>query len=175
MTDTCTISDSDFPLCHRTKRHGVSYRSMCPDDMPFLCALYRSTREGELARTPWTEAQKREFIEMQFAAQHAHYQEHYPDAIWLVIEVDSRPVGRLYMERWADEHRIIDIALVPHMRGNGIGQAILEDLLEDAKNENKAVGIHVEKDNPAMRLYRRLGFQTIADKGVYDLLRCRPG
>ena len=31
--------------------------------------------------------------------------------------------------------------------------------------------IHVEKNNPAMRLYRRLGFRTEEDKGVYDLMR----
>jgi hypothetical protein len=33
------------------------------------------------------------------------------------------------------------------------------------------VSIHVEKLNPAMRLYRRLGFVTEEDKGVYDLMR----
>jgi hypothetical protein len=35
------------------------------------------------------------------------------------------------------------------------------------------VSIHVEKFNPAMRLYRRLGFLTEEDKGVYDLMRWR--
>ena len=35
----------------------------------------------------------------------------------------------------------------------------------------KAVTIYVEKFNPAMRLYRRLGFRTEEDKGVYDLMR----
>ena len=33
------------------------------------------------------------------------------------------------------------------------------------------VSIHVEKQNPAMRLYRRLGFEIEEDKGVYDLMR----
>lgn len=31
--------------------------------------------------------------------------------------------------------------------------------------------IYVEKFNPAMRLYHRLGFVTEEDKGVYDLMR----
>ena len=35
------------------------------------------------------------------------------------------------------------------------------------------MSIHVEKFNPAMRLYRRLGFVTEEDKGVYDLMRWR--
>jgi hypothetical protein len=32
------------------------------------------------------------------------------------------------------------------------------------------VSIHVEKLNPAMGLYRRLGFICVEDKGVYDLM-----
>jgi ribosomal protein S18 acetylase RimI-like enzyme len=47
----------------------------------------------------------------------------------------------------------------------------MRDLLDEAATAGKAVSIHVEKFNPAMRLYRRLGFKTEEDKGVYDLMR----
>jgi hypothetical protein len=43
--------------------------------------------------------------------------------------------------------------------------------MDEAASCGKAVSIHVEKFNPAMRLYRRLGFATEEDKGVYDLMR----
>jgi ribosomal protein S18 acetylase RimI-like enzyme len=43
--------------------------------------------------------------------------------------------------------------------------------MDEAAAAGKAVTIHVEKNNPAMRLYRRLGFRTEEDKGVYDLMR----
>ncbi|WP_377387907.1 GNAT family N-acetyltransferase [Rhodobacter lacus] len=142
--------------------------------MPFLRRLYRSTRAAELARVPWSEAEKQAFSDMQFNAQHAHYRTHYLDALWLIIERSGQPVGRLYLERWPSEHRIIDIALLPETRGIGIGSAVLEDLMEEAANNGKAVGIHVEKMNPAMSLYRRLGFKTVEDKGVYDLLKWHP-
>ncbi len=33
------------------------------------------------------------------------------------------------------------------------------------------MSIHVERYNPAMRLYRRLGFATVEDNGIYDLMR----
>lgn len=159
-----------LPPRARAAALGVSYRPMSEDDLPFLAALYRSTRESELDRTPWTEAEKQAFIGMQFEAQHTHYQTHYPDALWLVIEREGTPVGRLYLERWDKEHRIIDIALIPQVRGRGTGQAILEDLIDEAASAGKSLSIHVEKENPAMRLYRRLGFQKLEDKGVYDLL-----
>lgn len=159
------------PAVARASAFGIAYRPISDADIPFLTALYRSTREAELARTGWGETEKQAFIAMQFRAQHAHYQAHYPDAQWLVVMQDDAPIGRLYLERWETEHRIIDIALMPAHRGSGIGGAILRDLMDEAAVAGKAVGIHVEKANPAMGLYRRLGFETVADKGVYDLLR----
>jgi GNAT superfamily N-acetyltransferase len=149
----------------------IAYTAISDADMPFLTALYRSTREAELARTGWSETEKQAFIDMQFHAQHTHYQAHYPDALWLIVLRAGAPIGRLYLERWETEHRIIDIALSPGHRGNGIGGAILRDLMDEAAAAGKAVGIHVEKANPAMGHYRRLGFGIVADKGVYDLLR----
>ncbi len=80
-------------------------------------------------------------------------------------------IGRLYIERWPSQHRIIDIAFLPEHRGKGFGEALLRDLMDEAAAAGKAVSIHVEKFNPAMRLYRRLGFGTEEDKGVYDLMR----
>lgn len=160
----------DLPLRTRAAAAGISYRPMIEADLPFLAALYRSTRESELDRTPWSESEKTAFIGMQFQAQHSHYQEHYPDALWLVIERRGVPIGRLYLERWTSEHRIIDIALTPETRGEGTGRAILEDLIDEAASAGKSLSIHVEKENPAMRLYLRLGFTKLEDKGVYDLM-----
>ncbi|WP_420408265.1 GNAT family N-acetyltransferase [Hoeflea sp.] len=155
----------------RAEAEGLSLRPMTVDDMGFLSALYASTREEELAPLPWSAEQKQHFLQMQFEAQHAHYQAHYPDAFWLIMEHAKEPAGRLYIEEWPSELRIIDIALMPAFRGRGMGAALLRDIIEKAETAGKAVGIHVEKANPAMRLYHRLGFRTIEDKGVYDLLR----
>lgn len=150
---------------------GLVLRPLTDADMGFLCALYASTRQDELAQLPWSGEQKRHFLEMQFQAQHAHYQTHYPDASRLVLEHGNEAAGRLYIEEWPSELRIIDIAFMPAFRGRGLGSALLGDVMEKAEAAGKAVGIHVEKANPAMRLYRRLDFRTIEDKGVYDLLR----
>lgn len=161
---------SKHPPRKHAARYAIDYRAETPTDLPFLTRLYRSTREAELNRVPWPEAEKQNFIEMQFRAQHSHYKTHYPEALWLVIERDQTAIGRLYLERWSNEHRIIDIALCPEARGQGFGAAILQDVMEEAAIAGKAVGIHVEKSNPAMTLYRRLGFQVSEDKGVYDLM-----
>jgi ribosomal protein S18 acetylase RimI-like enzyme len=150
---------------------GLTFRRIADADLPFLARVYASTRAEELAVTPLTEAQKAAFLDAQFRLQHAHYQKYYPEADWLVIEHGRVDIGRLYIERWPSQHRIIDIALLPEHRGKGVGEALLRDLVDEAAAAGKDVSIHVEKFNPAMRLYRRLGFTTEEDKGVYDLMR----
>ena len=94
-----------------------------------------------------------------------------PISDWLVTMREGEDIGRLYIERWPSQHRIIDIAFLPEHRGKGAGEALLRDLMDEAAGCGKDVSIHVEKLNPAMRLYRRLGFATEEDKGVYDLMR----
>jgi ribosomal protein S18 acetylase RimI-like enzyme len=150
---------------------GLSFRRLTEIDLPFLARVYASTRATELAATCWSGEHKTAFVDQQFRAQHAHYQRYYPEADWLVIVRRGDNIGRLYVERWPTQHRIIDIALLPEYRGKGLGEALLRDLMDEAAAAGKAVSIHVEKFNPAMRLYRRLGFQTAEDKGVYDLMR----
>jgi ribosomal protein S18 acetylase RimI-like enzyme len=145
-------------------------RAAIPEDEQFLRAVYASTRAEELARVPWSDEQKRAFIDHQFAAQDAHYRQHYPTAQYSIIEVRDAPAGRLYVDRWEEEIRIMDIALLPEHRRVGIGTKLLGQLQDEARAAGKALTIHVEKFNPALSLYQRLGFQQIEDQGVYLFL-----
>lgn len=151
-----------------------SLRPASDDDRDFLYRVYASTREDELAVVPWDDAEKAAFLEMQFRAQHTHYHTHFPDAAYDVILCDGEPVGRLYVDRRADEIRIIDIALLTEHRRKGIGGSLLRDLLAEATQAGLPLRIHVEHDNPAIGLYRRLGFTPIGDTGVYALMEWRP-
>lgn len=153
---------------------SLSLRPIEPEDMPFLLRLYRSTREEELAMVDWSDEQKDWFIQMQFNAQHAWYQEHYVGASFDVILVDGVPAGRLYLHRREREIRLVDITFLPEFRGQGFGSSLLHDLLADAEVAGKPLTIHVEKYNPAMRLYQRLGFTRIDETGPYDLMEWRP-
>ena len=68
----------------------------------------------------------------------------------------------------------MDISLLPEHRNRGIGTTLLKELFAESAATEKPVTIHVEKYNPAMRLYERLGFVPIADRGVYLLLQRVP-
>ena len=145
-------------------------RPVTDGDRDFLAAVYASTRAEELEVTGWTDAEKAGFCRMQFDAQDAHYRQHYPGAKFEVIESAGIDVGRLYVDRWPQEIRIMDITLLPAHRGKGIGTHLLEELQQEAATSGKLLSIHVERLNPALKLYERLGFQLIEDKGVYLLL-----
>jgi ribosomal protein S18 acetylase RimI-like enzyme len=111
---------------------------------------------------------------MQFEAQDRYYHENYTGARFEVIEAHGRPVGRLYQVTWEREIRIIDITLLPEFRGQGLGAALLRELLAEGRRRGLAVSIHVERMNPALRWYERLGFRLVEDKGVYLLLEWTP-
>ena len=153
----------------------ITLRPIRPEDAPFLLTVYASTREPELAAVEWDMAQKAAFVAMQFDAQHAYYQEHYAGAAFDVIHVDDRPAGRLYVAREADEIRIVDIALLPDFCNRGLGTTLLRGLQSEAATAGKPLRIHVERFNPAMRLYERLGFHPIADRGVYLFMEWTQG
>ncbi len=145
-----------------------------PEDAPFLERLYASTRADELARVDWSDAQKADFCRAQFGAQHAHYQAHYPNAAFEIIERNGGPAGRLYVDRWEKEIRLVDLALLPEFRGLGIGTLLLGELAAEADSVAKDLTVHVERFNPALRIYERTGFQFAEDKGVYLFLRRPP-
>lgn len=158
----------------RADAAGLKFRDAGDADIAFLSRLYASTRMDELAVTDWSEAQKTAFLDMQFQAQHTHYHKHYPEADWLVVSHAGQDIGRLYIERWPSQQLIIDIAFLPAHRRKGYGGALLRDLIDEAWLAGKSASIHVEKNNPARRLYVDLGFVVVEDKGVYDLMACAP-
>jgi GNAT superfamily N-acetyltransferase len=121
----------------------------------------------------WSDAEKTAFVEMQFRAQDQYYHEHYPNTSFDVIVLDGQPVGRLYVARWADEIRIVDIALLPAHCNRGLGTTLVRALQAEAAASRKPLRIHVERFNPALRLYERLGFRQIEDRGVYLFMEWR--
>ena len=145
----------------------VHLRPVTHEDQPFLYRLYASTRTEELSAVPWSEEQKQAFLKMQFSAQSHDYRKNYPDAALQLIVRDGQPAGRLYLDRRERAICIVDIALLPEHQRAGIGSALLRELIAEANAAGKPLTLHVEKFNPARRLYQRLGFVETGDNGVY--------
>jgi ribosomal protein S18 acetylase RimI-like enzyme len=143
-------------------------------DGAFLDRLYATTRVEELAQTGWSEPEVRRFLHEQSRLQRAHYREHYADAEFLLIVGENAPIGRLYLDERPAELRLMDIALLPAWRGRGRGGALIEAIQRGAAEAALAVTLHVEPFNPATRLYRRLGFEAVETRGVYQFMRWEP-
>ena len=152
---------------------GLSLRPAGSGDRGFLLRVYASTRD-DLRLVGWSAHQTEAIVRMQFEAQDASYRAQYDPVSFDVVEVDGEPVGRLYVARLEDEIRIVDVALLPEHRGRGIGTALLRGLLGEAAAAGKRLSIHVDKHNPARRLYERLGFTESADQGLYVLMEATP-
>lgn len=156
------------------KDKNLAFRPVTIEDRAILLNIYGSTRAEELAQTNWTEAQKNIFIESQFEAQRVHYERYYPGAEFLLILYKDTIIGRLYLHV-TEQLRIIDIALLPISRNTGLGTLLLTSIQTLAGNKGLPVSIHVEQFNPALQLYKRLGFlikQTV--NSIYYLMEWNP-
>ncbi len=122
----------------------------------------------------WDEERKSAFVDQQFEAQTVYYHQHYKGAEFFVLEADGEPVGRFYLHHREREIRLMDISFLPEHRNRGWGSSLLASLQKRAAGEGKSITIHVEKYNPALKLYGRLGFRPIADREVYWLLEWVP-
>jgi ribosomal protein S18 acetylase RimI-like enzyme len=127
-------------------------------DQDFLYRLYASTRADEMALVNWTDEQKEAFLRMQFNAQTEHYQIHYPNAEYHILQREDAAIGRLITNRSHDQLLIIDIALLPEYRNAGIGTTLIQDLMDEARQAHVPLVLRVEFFNPVIRLYTRLGF-----------------
>lgn len=157
-----------------TPERTITLRPVVAADEAFLRELYASTRSDEMAMVPWTEEQRHAFIEMQFQAQQAHYEEYFPQATRDIVMENDQPVGRLYVDRPDGEINIIDLTLSPAERNRGIGSYLLKAILDEAARSERVAGIYVESFNPSMRFFKRLGFVETEESGIHIHLQWFP-
>ena len=174
MSSGTTTTARAFTGVREGRARALTFRPIGESDQDFLRALYASTRVDELAPLPWSAEEKRQFLQQQFSLQHRYYQQVYPDADYLVVLHAGDAIGRIYLSRERDALNLVDIALLPEWRGRGIGSALLAELIDEAECAHCAIELHVEPNNPAKRLYERLGFVLDENRGVYDFMRRVP-
>lgn len=98
------------------------------------------------------------------------------DAGVIAISADGRPLGATWYRLFPVENPAygfvapdipeLGIGVVADERGKGVGRALLDALLTRAREDGyRAVSLSVDRQNPALRLYKRAGFR---DAGVSD-------
>ena len=80
-----------------------------------------------------------------------------------VVEVDGQPVGLWKLWRQPEVWWILQVQLMPEAQGRGIGAALVRALQAEARAAGMPLKLKVLKNNPALRLYRRLGFAIVGE------------
>lgn len=141
------------------------------EDDAFRFALFCQSRPAELALLPIEPAAREQLMRLQHRAQTTSYRTSFPGARFDIIELDGSPIGRLVIDRTAQHIAIVDWAITPELRGRGIGTAILQAILEEARQAGREVRLKVFSSNgAALRLYLRFGFEPVSAISFYTEL-----
>ena len=153
--------------CDKEAFRGMTLRPATSEDETFLRQLFATTRADELAVLAWDDSQKEAFIAMQFNVQKQQYAMSYPAAQHSLILLNDVPIGRLLLDKGKLEFTLVDVALLPVHRGDGIGTGLIQDIVKEAAAAGKPVRLHVLTSSAAKRLYERLGFFGVGGDAVY--------
>lgn len=152
----------------------IQKREVDDTDHPFLFQLYASTRMQELEAWGWDEMMQQQFLQMQWNAQQRSYATQYPGAEHLLISFQAQPAGQIMVSPHDASLTLVDISLLPEFRNKGIGTTLLQELQAEAADSSRPLFLHVLPDNPAIRLYERLGFQLVEQAGIHIRMKWTP-
>lgn len=81
-----------------------------------------------------------------------------------IVLADDVRVGAVHLAEGEDDALHIGLLEVhPASQGEGIGTKVIAALDEEAARAGRALTLAVRRDNPALRLYQRLGFRVTAE------------
>src|SRR4051812_4212662 len=150
----------------QAKLSVITVRPEETQDEKFLFELYASTRQEELDAWGWPAETRKAFLAMQFKASQARHQV-CGDAEFLIVMLEGSNAGTMIVHRTANAMHLLDIALLPQHRNQGVGSALMQRVFGEAAATQKPVRLHVLKGNRATQFYRRLGFEQISETELH--------
>lgn len=149
----------------------VGLRPATATDEDFVRSLHESACVADLVRGGLDATLAASLARVQGVARWQQHAAAYPAAEDHVVELEGRPVGRLLVDRGASVWHVVDVGVLAAHRGRGTGTAVLTHLCADADRAGSPVTLAVVPGNPAVHLYRRLGFDVEDEQP--DLCRMR--
>jgi ribosomal protein S18 acetylase RimI-like enzyme len=128
-------------------------RQATTQDEERLYEIHRAAmREHVEAVWGWDEADQRE-----------RFRAGFDPARVAVIVVSGEPIGLLRVDQRVDEVFLASVELAPEVQRRGLGGDIVRSVLKEAAQRGVPVRLHVFHQNPARRLYERLGFHSVGE------------
>ena len=131
---------------------NCSFRPAVEADVAFLIALRVATMTPHLAR---------QGLDID-ADEHQRRAEYRLDAA-AIVECDGQDVGVIKVLQDGTTWTIEQFQILPGRQGTGLGTTVLRALIADARASGALLRLSVLKQNPAARLYARLGFRTLGE------------
>lgn len=92
-----------------------------------------------------------------------------------VILYDNKPIGCILIDNEADHIYVGRFYILPKYQSKGIGTHVLKGIFDQADKANKPTTLAVLKINPALTLYKRLGFRVTGANEFQYLMERKPG
>jgi len=129
-----------------------SFRPATEADLPFLIALRLSTMVPQFARQGIVLGDEEHRLRAGFRLDAAR-----------IIERDGMPIGVVKVLQDGATWTIEQFQIGPAHQGGGLGAEVLRTVIAEARAAGALLRLSVLKQNPAARLYARLGFRTLAE------------
>jgi [ribosomal protein S18]-alanine N-acetyltransferase len=115
----------------------------------------------------WGEAWTRRQVSDSLAFAHTHYRLLATDG-WAASESEEPCAGFTLVRAAPGEEELLLVAVMPEHRGRGLGEKLVRQAIEDARTRNaERLFLETRHNNPAIGLYRKLGFQPIGVRKDY--------
>jgi ribosomal protein S18 acetylase RimI-like enzyme len=139
----------------------VELRPARPEDYDFALRLYMETiKPYTIAFFEWVDQEQ----EARFAAQ-------YRVDETVIISHSGADIGWFASRESDAETTLLQFYIAPAYQRQGIGSQVLQGLIEQWRLAGKPIALGVLKNNPARRLYERLGFRIIGENDIKFFMR----
>ncbi len=139
----------------------MNTRELTPADLPQVAQL-----EHAVQLDPWTHEQ---VLAIAPALQVANSAGEYTGAV--LHDADGEMLAYVIARVVLDECEILSIGVAQQQQGRGLGQQVLNQLIEQVQGVHQVHQIHLEvrsSNEAALRLYQRMGFVEVGRrKGYY--------
>jgi ribosomal protein S18 acetylase RimI-like enzyme len=140
----------------------ISYRAALPEDYNFLFKLHKLTMQTYIEDT---------FGKWDDIWQEQYFRSHFDPTAILVIQLDGKDVGLLRVQERVEELFLVTLEILPQLQRQGIGTAVIGDLITLAKRQGKPIALQVLKSNILARnLYQRLGFGITGENETHYIM-----
>jgi len=149
--------------------------ALTPEAVSLAYRLFAVDKLAELAAIGVPQPQAEDLVQMQWRGRALTYANQYPGAEdWIISLEDGTPVGRYLLQKTPQGLRMIDFAILPEWRGQGIGTHVLQKLIHNTSTNGEVFSLRVEKNNRALNLYKRLGFTIVSGDEISFEMEWKP-